>query len=123
MRIKVPNPSFYTDAIKVDGRSGEYSSKISYKTPTLAERGREHWRRFHTMELTPETLKEWERDIPSFGCDCASKYAKIEEANPPRFDDSFAWTVEVHNSVNADIVPPKRIVSLAEALSIWHPVA
>jgi hypothetical protein len=76
---------------------------------TLAERGRAHWHRFHTMELTPESLAEWEAEIPSFGCHCAAKYAEIKAANPPRFEDkleSHRWRWEIHNSVNEHLEKP-----------------
>lgn len=73
---------------------------------TIEEVGRRKWSEFHTMELTPESLAEWEAGIPSFGCDCKSKYREIKAANPPRFEDPHRWKWEIHNAVNAKLGKP-----------------
>lgn len=105
MKIQVPNPIKHEGWQKVNGRTYEPPS-ISYRAPTLAERGRAHWERFHTMELTPESLAEWESEIPSFGCACKAKYREIKAANPPRFDDPHVWRWEIHNAVNEHLEKP-----------------
>ncbi len=78
----------------------------SHAPITLEELGRAHWFRFHSMIWTPEELEAWERDIPSFGCDCGPHYAKLKEANPVRFGDMDRWKWEIHNSVNLKLGKP-----------------
>ncbi len=106
MRIYVENTTKREGGVKVDGRSGEFSFHTSYRTPTLAERGRAHWAKLHARRMTPAELDEWEKAIPSFGCDCAAKYAGLKAANPPRFNDWGRWTWEIHNAVNSVLEKP-----------------
>lgn len=121
MRIYIPNRTQYPPEFVRSQNATSQRDRIVWRSPSLAERGREHWAKLHTLardrSLTPESLAEWESAIPSFGCDCAAKYSKLKAANPPRFDDPFQWSVEIHNSVNSDLGKPS--VSLAEAYRIW----
>lgn len=82
----------------------------------LASKGRELWSELHTS-VTVDTLAEWERRIPSFGCTCRKFYDEWKASNPPRKDDFFAWTVELHNAVNAKLGKPK--ITIDEARQIW----
>lgn len=77
-----------------------------------------HWQPFHTeRNPTPGWLAAWEALIP---CGfCLENYLRIKAANPPRFNDWFPWTVEIHNSVNAHLSPPKPLLSVDEAKAIW----
>lgn len=89
---------------------GAISTDHSYVVPSdpkkykkhleLVEQGRQHWERFHNMDLTPESLELWEQEIPNFDCTCKADYLIIKTINPPRFDDQDRWKWEVHNSVN-----------------------
>ena len=73
---------------------------------TLEEVGRAHWLRFHAKVWTADELAEWERDIPSFSCDCEAKYLELKQSNPVRFGDMARWKWEIHNSVNLRLGKP-----------------
>lgn len=113
--IEYPNEGF----VKGDGRSS--TGRVESRSLNLAERGRKHWQRFHSMDLTPDSLAEWEREIPSFGCECEARYKAIKSDNPPRFEDPHKWRWEIHNSVNKHLGYPA--VSLADAKAMWLSVA
>ena len=76
-------------------------------SPSLAELGRSHWLRFHRGAKTPSELEDWEKNIAVFGCDCGTKYAKLKEANPVRWNDLDRWKWEIHNSVNLNLGKPE----------------
>ncbi|MEQ1828525.1 MAG: hypothetical protein ABL921_21360 [Pirellula sp.] len=107
MRIYVKNETVYpAHFVRSDGVSYRHRIESSTVYVSLAERGRVHWLRFHTMEFTPDSLASWEAEIPSFGCDCAAKYSAIKNRNPPRFEDSKRWRWEIHNAVNTALEKP-----------------
>jgi hypothetical protein len=91
--------------------------RISTNGPpiSLVELGRAHWSRFHATVWTPEELADWERDIPSFSCDCGDEYAKLKEANRVRFDDMARWKWEIHNAVNLRL--GKELLGFLDAMS------
>lgn len=65
------------------------------------ERARKHWEELHTKKNADQAwLNGWIKRIPHFGCSCGEGFRSILRGIPPRFDDWFAWTVEVHNAVN-----------------------
>lgn len=82
---------------------------------TLEEVGRAHWFRFHTKVWTADELANWERDIPSFGCDCEAKYQEFKKLNPVRFDDMARWKWEIHNAVNLKLGKP--LLGFLDAMS------
>lgn len=82
----------------------------------LAAIGRNLWRELHT-EVTFETLPAWEEKIPNYSCKCKEFYTAWKASNPPRKDDFFAWTVELHNAVNEKLENP--IITLQQAREIW----
>lgn len=85
--------------------------------PTPQE-GAAHWAKLHTAESpNAEWLTNWIARIPAYGCSCHSDFHKILAANPPRFDDWFPWTVEVHNTVNEKVENP--VITLEQASAIW----
>lgn len=86
------------------------------KSNLLAEQGRELWSELHTS-VTIETLAAWEEKIPNFACKCKAFYTAWKTDHPPRKDDFFAWTVELHNAVNIKLEKPT--VSLDDARRIW----
>ena len=60
---------------------------------------------------------EWLTRVPSY-CGCADHFVEILSTNPVRFEDWFAWSVEVHNSVNRHL--SKRALTIEAASSIWQ---
>jgi hypothetical protein len=85
----------------------------------LARFGREHWSGLHSkQDPNPEWFAGWLARIPRFGCTCRKDFQAIIEANPPRYDDFFAWSVEAHNAVNQKLNKP--IMSLEDAAKIWR---
>jgi muconolactone delta-isomerase len=47
---------------------------------------------------------------------CRADFVAILAAHPPRWDDYFAWTVEVHNDVNTRLGKPAVTVEAARIL-------
>jgi hypothetical protein len=85
--------------------------------PSIEDLGPKLWAELHTAErLSLEWFNEWLSRIPGY-CGCVAHFLEILAANPVRFDDFFAWSVEVHNAVNAYLGKP--IFSLEEALQRW----
>lgn len=82
----------------------------------LSEKGRELWSELHST-VTIETLPQWEEKIPNYSCKCKAFYNAWKIDNPPRPDDFFAWTVELHNAVNRKLEKPE--MTLEEARSLW----
>jgi hypothetical protein len=79
---------------------------------------RDHWRELHTKrDATQEWLLDWIARIPP-GCGCGESFESILQRIPARFDDWFAWTVEVHNAVNKKLSKPE--ITLAEAIKLWR---
>jgi len=83
------------------------------------EASRQLWAELHSkQDPTPEWFAGWLARIPRFGCACRKDFEAIIEANPPRYDDLFAWSVEAHNAVNAKLNKP--IMSLEDAVKVWR---
>ena len=76
------------------------------------------WLELHTKkDATPGWFSSWLKRVPSFGCKCRDAFEAIIKVNPPRFDDWFAWTVEVHNAVNRKL--GRKEWTLDEAVARW----
>ena len=59
------------------------------------------WQELHEKQNpTPEWFRNWVSRVPNFGCSCRSWLREYLRENPPRFDDFYAWSVELHNSVS-----------------------
>jgi hypothetical protein len=101
--------------------------RLSAVLKEQAEKGRAAWLWLHSEaianRLTPLRLKsEFEPMIPGFGCSCLGDWRAILVKIPFCQDDQFAWTVDVHNAVNAKLEKP--ILSVADALELgrFHPI-
>jgi len=80
---------------------------------------RELWAELHSKQNpTPEWFAGWLSRIPRFGCACRKDFQAIIDANPPRYDDFFAWSVEAHNSVNQKL--DRTIMTMEDAAAIWR---
>jgi len=96
-----------------------YTYASPHSTPE-AKRERWHalWREIHTQDAPSE---EWWLGIVlkvrRMSCQCDQFLKSYLPTNPPRYDDWFAWTVELHNDVNAKLGKPQ--VALQEAREIW----
>jgi len=71
------------------------------------ERYHKLWRELHSEQNpTPEWFADWVARVPNFGCGCRSWLREYLRDNPPRFDDFYSWSVELHNAVNAKLGKP-----------------
>lgn len=87
-------------------------------SPAINQRQRDHWKKLHTENFDAEKFEKWIERIP--GCStCRDNFRKLIESNPPRFDDWFKWTWEIHNAVNAKIGKP--IMDWDAACELWLP--
>lgn len=87
--------------------------------------GPQLWKDLHTT-VTAEMLADWEKQIPSYGCPCRDSYKQLKrECRPEQYDDFFAWTVAIHNLVNAKLKEQTgdctyEQTSLEQARSLWR---
>ncbi len=96
----------------------KHAARISKSKQIRIAKSQALWAELHTQATpTPEWFADWLARIPRFGCTCRKDFQAIIEANPPRYDDFFAWSVEAHNSVNRKLGHKK--LSLVEAAIIW----
>lgn len=82
------------------------------------------WDELHLRALRHDGSDDsaWLKDFGSRvrgGCQCRSHWRKILRANPPRWSEYFAWSVEVHNAVNALPHLTKPQLALDQARAIW----
>ena len=65
------------------------------------------WNLIHDQEnATPWWFKTWVEKIPQNDCGCPIWLLKYIVTNPPRYDDWYNWTVELHNAVNIKLGKP-----------------
>lgn len=77
------------------------------------------WARLHcNTEWTMQWFHDWVDSIPRSVCNC--NYAEAFEAVPIRLDDWFAWSVDLHNWVNAKL--GKKQLTIQKAIRTWKPV-
>ncbi len=77
---------------------------------------RQLWAEMHSkIGATAEWFTNWMKRVPSYGCKCRDAFEAIIKANPPRFNDWFTWTVEVHNAVNRKLGRKEWTVEEAKA--------
>lgn len=87
----------------------------------LLELQRNHWRKLHTTRFTPEEFELWIQGIP--GCSsCQRDFRRLIETNPPRFDDWWRWTWEIHNLVNTKLGKPEFTWQESCQLYGWDPL-
>lgn len=78
---------------------------------------RVHWLELHCkLNPTQEWFDDWISRIPST-CGCGDDFPKVVELNPPRFDDWFAYSVDLHNAINKKLGKP--LVNLHEAKLLY----
>jgi len=94
--------------------------RVERQTPTaqLAPNFHVLWREIHT---NPDATQEWwdgiVKKVSSYFCSCGDFLKTYVTTNPPRFDDWFRWTWELHNAVNHKLNKPN--ITLDEAKAIW----
>jgi len=87
------------------------SPKVQYTGPEL-------WAELHTTENpTPEWFADWVAKVKQLVCNCGGKLDGLLDANPPRYDDWFCWSVELHNAVNVTLNRSEWTIQEAEA--VW----
>ena len=79
----------------------------------------------HALEYTGTNdyayISKFGKRIPRYttGCSCQEFWNKWIYLHPPDYNDYFAWTVKVHNAVNAKLNKPQ--MSVEDALKIYSP--
>ena len=83
----------------------------------VAIAGRRLWAELHTWpDADAAYIADFTRRIPCG--DCRGRWLAVLAAHPPRFgDDWFAWTVESHNAVNAEL--GREAITLPDATALW----
>ena len=83
----------------------------------------ELWLAIHTKQNpTPAWFEAWCSLVPNFGCGCEAWLRNYIAVNPPMYNDWFAYSVELHNAVNAKITTddkPREQWTIKEAAARW----
>jgi hypothetical protein len=90
----------------------------SVSVELLLQRYRDLWDECHTKQnATAEWFSGWLERVPK---SCCGKNidAILEELGTPDYTDWFAYSVRLHNRVNAKLNKPE--LSLDEARAIWQ---
>ena len=91
--------------------------KFEQYWPRIEDIGPALWAELHTVDRpSAQWLANWLSRVPAY-CGCPDHFREIMAANPVRFDDFFAWSVEAHNAVNEYLGKPT--LSLEEAREFW----
>lgn len=100
-------------------RESQYNEPNVFLLPysvSPVDQQRDHWRKLHTTLFTPEEFELWIQGIP--GCSsCQRDFRQLIQNNPPRFDDWFRWTWEIHNEVNQKL--GKQLIAWTDAIQLW----
>lgn len=95
-----------------------YFKAIVTPHPSLPAIGSATWAELHTYRPFGDArdnpfIEDFSGRVSGIGCACHSHWRAWLKANPVRWDDYFAWTVEAHNAVNARL--GKRQLTVREA--------
>jgi len=84
----------------------------------LAQLYRDIWKEIHTKQDPDEVwFGNLLSRVPNGDCGCFAWLSGYIKTNPPRFNDWFVWTWELHNAVNRKLNKPE--ITLDEAKAIW----
>ena len=76
-----------------------------------------HWQELHCAKKpTQDWFADWIARTPA-NCGCGEDIAAIIKRLPPRFDDWFAYSVDLHNAINKKLGKP--LVNLHEAKLLY----
>jgi hypothetical protein len=109
-------------------RSAQASSSGQSNPVPIHRVGRDLWRSLHNRawEIHSEGdnknwLVEFEQRVPHFGCRCRDEWRELQKLQPPPLDapaNMFAWTVSIHDAINAKLGKP--LFGLDAARQRWR---
>jgi hypothetical protein len=112
MRIVCPNPNAKPPQFAPKRGPVSFTQTTTIQQfPTIAERNldvyHQLWDELHDkQDPTPEWFADWVNRVPQASCGCQRWLAEYLKTNPPRYNDWYSWTVELHNAVNVKINKP-----------------
>jgi hypothetical protein len=124
------------DALEIDWEQHEKWVENSYdevarssaiEAPRILLQGPRAWAELHLFALRHEAKRQgvseaswfenWVSDLPFDGCPCKGHLHEFLAHNPPDWDRFFAWSVNLHNAVNARI--GKLTIGVEQARELW----
>jgi len=124
------------DALEIDWEQHEKWVENSYdevarssaiEAPRILLQGPRAWAELHIFALRHEAKRQgvseaswfenWVSDLPFDGCPCKGHLHEFLAHNPPDWDKFFAWSVNLHNAVNARI--GKLTIGVEQARELW----
>ncbi len=106
MRIVCPDPDYKGEPNVGPVYIHESVSIPHYPTQEQTQVDLFHalWHELHSKQ-DPTTVwcEDWCKRVPRVGCGCQTWLADYLLANPPRYDDFFAYSVDLHNAVSAKL--------------------
>lgn len=115
-------PDIYVIATKVKAQIAIAQTTKHQSVDAMAILGPQMWEKLHQrlpvtdVQAEMKWLSDWAAQLPP-SCDCKSSLANFLRANPPDFVNYFAWTVKLHNAVNAKLNKPQ--LTEEQARAIW----
>jgi len=111
----------------VENSADEVSRNIAIEAPKITLDGPRAWAELHLFALRHEARRQgvsaaawfadWVADLPFDGCPCKGHLHEFLTHNPPDWDRFFAWSVNLHNAVNARI--GKITIGLEQSRVLW----
>lgn len=111
----------------VENSYDEVARNSAIEAPRILLSGPRAWAELHLFALRHETMRhgvsaaswfaDWVSDLPFDGCPCKGHLHEFLAHNPPDWDRFFAWSVNLHNAVNARI--GKLTIGLEQARELW----
>jgi hypothetical protein len=104
--------------------ANEVDRSHEFVVPQITLAGPRYWAELHLFALRHKPNREdylwfdeWVQSLPFNDCPCKSHLDLFVKENPPDWKDFFAWTIELHNSVNDRI--GKKQISVENARILW----
>ena len=111
----------------VENSYDEVARNSAIEAPKILLQGPRAWAELHLFALRHEAMRRgvseaswfenWVSDLPFDGCPCKGHLHEFLAHNPPDWDKFFAWSVNLHNAVNARI--GKLTIGVEQARELW----
>jgi hypothetical protein len=117
--FKSKNIKFTEDQENTIKQIIEYENKVQkfLNQQDIVIAGRKAWKSLFTEVFDLRQLKDWERTIPKYECDCTNFYLQWKAMNPPQENIGFTWKWKLKNAVNQKLGQP--LLSIEEAKAFW----
>ena len=125
-------PRCGTECVVGTGEGGEAEAALFMPSKRQIAQFHRLWRAIHRFPFSEDwscskRCQKWaelQESIPSVGCGCKRHWEQIVKDHPPTFrsrDAFFAWSVKIHNLINAKLGKPEIGIEAAMEAHSVHP--